>query len=272
MSPQSLVSSSAVSIREANASGPLVLLDADNTLWDTDGVFAAAQLNLLISIEAALGLNGPTEERLSFVRAFDQELAEQHHLGLRYPPRLLVDALVYGVRGHSTQNAARRAWGQAGQSGLEPEIVEEIESHYLSELAKQPSLLKGVASGLHRLASFGATLVVLTEGSRKRIKRSIDYHNLGAYIDRVLEAPKTLRTFERVKAIASPSHSLYMIGDQLTRDIQPANQAGAKTIYIPGKFQPRWEVETGIQAHYQAGSFDTAATYIISSEIHLREK
>ena len=47
-----------------------------------------------------------------------------------------------------------------------------------------------------------------------------------------------------------------MIGDQLTRDILPAAQAGMKTIYIPGRFKPSWEEkERKVEAAFLLNSF-----------------
>ncbi|NKC23436.1 hypothetical protein HED50_22875 [Ochrobactrum oryzae] len=40
---------------------------------------------------------------MEYVRGFDQAIAERHHLGLRYPPRLLVNAIALALRGLSGQ-------------------------------------------------------------------------------------------------------------------------------------------------------------------------
>ncbi|NEI59440.1 HAD hydrolase-like protein [Rhizobium leguminosarum] len=244
----------------------LVLVDADNTLWDTDGVFAQAQLSLLSSVENALRKGGPSAGQLEYVRSFDQALAEQHHLGLRYPPRLLIDALAFGLQGSPQQDAVRRAWNDGFQSGLDRETVSQIERAFFDKIAVYPSLLNGVPEGLLDLASSGATTVVLTEGSRKRVMRTIEHHRLGKFIDRVFEAPKTVRMFERVKHLARDGQSIYMIGDQLTRDIRPANEAGLKTIYVPGAFQPKWEAEVGTVATFEAATLDAAVSLLLQSE------
>ena len=68
----------------------VIVTDADNTLWDTDAVFRDAQLLLLSRVESAVGAPCPEADRLLFVRRYDQALAQNHHLHLRYPPQLLV--------------------------------------------------------------------------------------------------------------------------------------------------------------------------------------
>ena len=86
-----------------------VFVDANNTLWDTDRVFANTQLRLLHDVEESLGLTWPDEDRLEFVRAADQELATLHHDGLRYPPALLVRALSLALDGMDPVRAAKIA-------------------------------------------------------------------------------------------------------------------------------------------------------------------
>lgn len=266
MSPQSQPVSCTVRFDNPRVQPPLALIDADNTLWDTDGLFADAQLRLLSAVEEVAQISSPPEDRLTFVRTFDQELAQQHHQGLRYPPRLLIDALIFGLHGIPHAEAVRRAWREGSRSGLDRSILSGIENEFLQDISRQPPLLKGVAVGLRDLSTAGVRAVVLTEGSRKRVMRSIEFHQLSHLIDRVFEAPKTVRMFERVKSLADANQPVYVIGDQLTRDIQPANEAGVKTIYVPGRFQPKWERETSIQPTFRAPSFDVAASLLIHSE------
>ncbi|MDA9393086.1 hypothetical protein WN73_21450 [Bradyrhizobium sp. CCBAU 45394] len=54
--------------------------DADNTLWDTDTVFAAAQLEMLREVEKLTGRRAPDDEDrgLAFLRTIDQRIATEH--------------------------------------------------------------------------------------------------------------------------------------------------------------------------------------------------
>ncbi|KQY25913.1 HAD family hydrolase [Rhizobium sp. Root483D2] len=266
MSPRQQTVSLAAPRLERRRAGPLVLVDADNTLWDTDGVFARAQLALVLAVQNTVGRQIPAESCLDYVRSFDQALAERHHLGLRYPPRLLIQAIALALQGLSQHEAVRRAWSDGSQSRLASETVSQIERTFFDMIASQPDLLPGVLAGLRDLAVTGTTTVVLTEGSRKRVMRTIEHHDLNGYIDRVFEAPKTARMFERVRGLARNGQTIYMIGDQLTRDIRPANEAGLKTIYVPSAFQPKWELPAGNVATFQAATFDAAASLLIQAE------
>jgi len=266
MSPRQQSVSPAAPRLDNSQAGPLVFVDADNTLWDTDGLFARAQLALLLAVEEASKKLGPVEGRLVYVRSFDQAIAEHHHLGLRYPPRLLVNAIALSLQGFSQEEAIRRAWSDGSKSGLATDAVVQIEQTFFDMIAARPDLLEGVHAGLQNLKLAGATTVVLTEGSRKRVTRTIEQHGLDVYINRVFEAPKTSRMFERVKGLAKGGQTIYMIGDQFTRDIQPANEAGLKTIYIPGAFQPKWEVEAENAATFRAQTLDAAVSLLLRAE------
>ena len=49
----------------------VVLVDADNTLWDTDAVFREAQLLVLSLVEAQTQSTCKAPDRLAFIRAYD---------------------------------------------------------------------------------------------------------------------------------------------------------------------------------------------------------
>lgn len=74
----------------SKTSAPVVFVDADNTLWDADGVYAHAQLRLLKGVEDACDRVAAGANKLDFVREIDQAIAARHHRGLRYPCRLLI--------------------------------------------------------------------------------------------------------------------------------------------------------------------------------------
>src|SRR5271166_6606545 len=94
----------------ASAQNLVVFVDADNTLWDTDGVYATAQLNLLAAVETVTWSRSSAGDRLAQVREVDQALAERHHRGLRYPTRLLAIAVARVLAGEDMEAAAKAAW------------------------------------------------------------------------------------------------------------------------------------------------------------------
>ncbi len=244
----------------------VVFVDADNTLWDTDGVFARAQLALLESVESAVGSTAPATDRLAYVRELDQALAERHHAGLRYPPRFLVKALALALTGTPSEVAARLAWS-GGQEGrrLPEDVAVHLEGEILARLRIPPPLRPGVQHGLAGLHAIGCLVLVLTEGNRQKAINTAEGHGLVASFHRVIEGKKERRLFERILRLMGNPSEAFMVGDQLERDIRPAKEAGLRTIYFPGGFRPRWEpAEATVRPDYRIESFDEVPDIILA--------
>jgi putative hydrolase of the HAD superfamily len=226
----------------AAAEEGLVFLDADNTLWDTDRVFAAAQLELLDASFAAFGgeIRG---DPLAFVRSVDQAIAERHHDGLRYPPKLLVRGMGAALAGARAERAARIALIDPTPpiAGNEDAMV----ARFLSMLGETPQERGGVREGLRHLRNERISVVVLTEGSSAKARRTAETIGLDPMISRYFEGRKRVRLFERFKRLAGDGVAPFMIGDQLDRDIAPAKAAGLRTIHFPGGFTPKWTPSAG---------------------------
>lgn len=253
-------------MNQTNLAKPTVFVDADNTLWDTDGVYAKAQLQLLSAVEKVVGRSAE-EDRLQFVRSIDQALAEKHHLGLRYPVRFLVAAIARALVNcppDKSRNAPRTS--SDGSKLLESDVVTAIERDFIDSLSKTPSALPGVQEGLQRLHACGATILVLSEGSRARVLRTATELGIAPIIGRIIESPKHERLYLRVLKLVGYPDRTFMIGDQLQRDILPAKTAGLTTIYVPSRFRPRWEPsEAIVRPSYRVDRFDQAADIIVSS-------
>ena len=127
----------------------VVFVDADNTLWDTNAVYAEAQLALLADVEHRVEQQGPAQDRLAWLRAIDQALAERHHAGLRYPPRLLAKATALALSGPGAATAARLAWsGAGGAARISEEDALHIEERFFQKLRATPALRAGVPVAL----------------------------------------------------------------------------------------------------------------------------
>lgn len=217
-----------------------VFVDADNTLWDTDAVFAAAQLALLEAVERATARRTEVTDRLGFVRAIDQAIAERHHARLRYPPRLLVRAAELVLNGAQTEDAARSAWRGGASYAVPEDAAEEIEQGFFAALARTPDLRPGVAAGLASLVEADCLLLIVTEGAKAKIERTAERLAVADFFDRIIEGPKAPALYRRILSFTGAPPRAFMVGDQLDRDIAPARVAGLGTIYYPGGFQPRW--------------------------------
>jgi putative hydrolase of the HAD superfamily len=233
-----------------------LFIDADNTLWDTDRVFADAQLQLLERIERAVKKRTRAPNRLAFVRGVDQALAERHHDGLRYPPRLLARALAEALGGLRAERAARRALTGGSAAALAAEDAIDAEQDFFADLANGPDLRAGVIEALEALKEAGHRLFVITEGSRLKAEQSLQRLGLMAFFDRLIEGKKRPELYRRILKLAGSPATAFMIGDQLDRDIEPARAAGLQTIYFPGGFAPKWTPdENTVRPDYRITSF-----------------
>lgn len=251
----------------------VVFVDADNTLWDTDKVYAEAQLGLLSGVEKALGIVTLAADRLGFVRMIDQAIAEHHHAGLRYPPRLLAKALAHTLKGSPPQSAARRAARDSTLGRILSEVdAVRIETIFSSALRTLPPLRPGVREGLVALRKMGSAIFIITEGERDRILHTAQAHNLDDLFDRIIEAPKRPQLYERALRLVHGSSSVFMIGDQLNRDIGPASEAGLRTIYFPGGFRPQWEPdEKAVRPDFRIDSFDRVPEIVAGGGVNAPE-
>jgi putative hydrolase of the HAD superfamily len=243
---------------------PIIFTDADNTLWDTDAVFANAQTGLLALVEEATGRKCPELDRLAFVRRFDQALAERHPAHLRYPPMFLVWALVVGLDGAEDVPAASFVLNAETPTALlAQDVVDAMVKKYFAMLASVPELLPSVKAGLEALREAKVTVLMVTEGKSEKQAKILAHHELGSFFAAVHEVTKDQAQFERLKSDCDQA-PVYVIGDQPDRDIVPAKKAGCLTVLVPGRFQPSWHsAEQGREADHVTSTFAGAVDWIL---------
>lgn len=228
-----------------------LLTDADNTLWDTNSVYADAQLRLLAEVEEHIGRPVVTGGRLDFVRSVDQAIAVRHSKGLRYPSTLLSEAiLAIGIGGRSVIESVTNVLASHGSSEVARKIAQ---NHSNAVLQTVPPLRIGVLEGLRLLNLEKVRITVFTEGDERRCLTLLDHYDLSRFVSDVKCAKKTVSVYEEI--VGSARRTVFMVGDQLDVDIQIAKAAGLKTIYFPSGFTPGWARELENEADF------TIATY-----------
>ncbi|WP_177191751.1 HAD family hydrolase [Nitrosospira sp. Nsp14] len=258
-------------MREIPSSGIAFVLDADNTLWDTDRVYRKAHLWLLAEIEREFRLtSAEIEDRLQFVRIIDQELATKHHLGLRYPARLLVKALATTLNGLDRASAIRSAIFE----GIESDHYhfDYLATEFDRKIREIPELRDQVACTVEQLYNNKIPMVVATESSAQQCSVILKKLGLEKFIDSVIAAPKSPELFLRIaNKLHLPGSSCFVVGDQLDRDIAPAMQIGFTGIYFPGGFSPNWTLSfKHVKPQYVISSFAEIPKIIeTASEIRL---
>lgn len=214
---------------------PLLLLsDADNTLWDTNAVYAAAQIQLLQDVESYAGNSLEPLDRLAFVRAIDQSIASKHPSGLRYPPILLTTALIKTALGEPFDESdalSREGEHYEAARQFERDLVQRVRNNI-------PELRRGVSEGLNDLSSIGTRIVVFTEGEESRCRSLLEHHQIAQFVSDLRSARKSVE--EYLKMADNSCESTFMVGDQLDVDIALAKTAGITTIYFPSAFVPGW--------------------------------
>ncbi|KRA84090.1 HAD family hydrolase [Altererythrobacter sp. Root672] len=245
---------------------PVILADADNTLWDTDAVFADAQLGMLAAIDESFA-DRPRDDALAYVRRFDQALAQADHRHLRYPPSMLARSLALATKGFTPETAAAAIVEGRVSGDLADDEVESLIEAYIAALHAVPKLLPGVVEGLTSAADAGIAVWILTEGPAERQRNSARLLGIDALVQGVGEIQKNASQFARQRHRFLPS-DLYVIGDQPDRDIAPAQAAGCFGVLVPSQFRPNWVADIAwIQADYVAENFAAGIQWIISNAV-----
>jgi putative hydrolase of the HAD superfamily len=238
----------------------MIYTDADNTLWDTNAVFAEAQIHLLERAEIITGRQTRSSTPLEYLRQYDQAIAKKHHLRLRYPPALLIRALIRGLQGEASEHAAADLIANgAVPTADELRAVQTFEG----ELSKIPQLLPGVRHGLQLAHDSRIPVYVVTEGPADATRKRLRELSIEKLTSGILSATKTRELYLRLAERATPSRAI-MIGDQPDRDIRLAHEAGLKTILILGSFRPKWLMEKDSEgADATVPDFLTAIRWVI---------
>lgn len=247
----------------------VLLLDADNTLWDTNAVFAKAQyagIDILEQHGVSLSYSG-----LQRLREVDSYLIDE--LGtFEYDFDHLMQALILWVKGYEPRVAAQSiSHGEAILTEKETSVARYAADALRTTLSNDiPPLLPGASSLLawlstqrsqpdRKIASF-----LVSEGDEGRLLRTVAHHGLddgGDYFDGVRVVPsKTDESFRKIAAegralLRDDNARVICIGDSLRRDIAPANAIGAITIYKPA----------GFMGHESPGGPDDTPTHTVQS-------
>jgi putative hydrolase of the HAD superfamily len=231
--------------------GRTLFTDADNTLWETNAVWARAQLVLLRDMEQVADAPAPAadDDGLAYLRAVDQRIAAVHPDGNRYPPLILGRALRFALSGDTADDAARRALRDEAPD----EALAAAVGRFTAGIRAVPELRPGVRQALGALHAQRVPVVIVTETGRSHCKMLVAAHGLGSFVTRIECEKKTPELYARLR---QPNGRPMMVGDQLDRDIAYAQPAGYETVFYPGGFQPYWLASVKVEPDHRIHRYD----------------
>lgn len=236
--------------------GLILVIDGDNTLWDTNGVFEKAQRWLLRSLRKARPRD-PTTLSFEQLRKVDDLLIQESGRH-EYDFQLLVLALLFLQKGSTEKDSVSFALSElrGHPDSADAKLAAKISQVFCLKLQEIPSLLPSVNRSLKELLQLKTcykgrlALVLLSEGDETRIRPTLECHfgksevfdvlkiverkSVDALRDVQIQGSKVLESESGCSRIQS---QLVVVGDSIESDIVPGNLVGAITIYIPGGYR-----------------------------------
>ncbi len=228
----------------------IIIFDADNTLWDTNAIFQEAQFAILKDFQDAGWLTN-FQSRLGELRRIDNLLMQRHRKNEYSFDDLVIALSLFYNQNLSEDIAVSLALERRGESldSSTLAVVTKAKQKFFQKLEGIPNLLPGVQEVLnilyeHRLRNRNLATVLFSEGKAERLDPVMLTHNFKekSYFDEIVIGQKSPESFKKAAQTVSFENEgnapiVVVVGDSLKRDIQPANEAGFVTVYIPGGFQ-----------------------------------
>lgn len=217
------------------------IIDADNTLWDTNKVFVGAQIKLISALqEDGCGFN--TDTALQAMRAVDFQIAIALD-DFEYDFSRLAYALLLIDQGLPEDEVVRLA-AAAEPLAAERETARRAADSFYEHLNTNcPPLGHGVKETLAAIRDRGNTLVLHSEGLRDRVLRTLATYSLEPLFDSLALERKSRESFQRARqagedlyrtATGQNPDRCIVVGDSPKRDIRFGNLIGAITVFKPG--------------------------------------
>ncbi len=217
------------------------IIDADNTLWDTNQVFLNAQLEMINALrQNGYGLD--QETAIQAIRDLDFKIAVTLN-NFEYDFSRLACALLLVERGLPETEAVQLVCAAEPPVDEWPTALGAGRAFYQYLDRHFPVLFAGVMETLTALRDAGNTLVLHSEGLRGRILRTLAAHALEPLFDCLALERKSRESFQRARRAGenlfrtstgqNPDRCV-VVGDSPKRDIRFGNLIGATTVFKPG--------------------------------------
>lgn len=223
----------------------IYIIDADNTLWDTHGVYLEAYRRMVQALqEAGYAFGEDFASTYLSIRAADRVIAQTLR-DYEYDFTLLALALVHHAAGTPPEEAARRALSapRAGREWKAASLA--AERFYAYHDSTPPALFDRVGETLAALKHLGNVLILHSEGQPQRVHKTLASYGLDDFFHDLVLEHKSPASFARARAIGRefyrwmadvPPRDCVVVGDSPQRDILFGNLIGARTVMKPGGF------------------------------------
>ena len=231
---------------------PTLVFDADDTLWDEQGVLQHFEA----SVEALLDrLTGrPSGFRSRFIEVEHQN----------------IPTLGYGFSSY-VFSAAEAIAGNADWHRHKEAVLALVAGLIAGVQTTGPRVIEGVRPTLEALSRRRYRLVLMTRGVDFEQRMKLDRSGLSAFFSEIrIVGRKDTETYRAAaRDLGDPSGAaLCMIGNSMRSDVGPALEAGWRAIHVPAP--TAWahdEAEAAIPAGFRrAGRFNEVAALVQSRE------
>lgn len=223
----------------------IIIIDGDNTLWDTNSVFTNAQIAILEKFkEYGLDIN-PIEE-FKTLRKFDDMLIKKYNK-YEYDFRALPYSLyIYYKKQINEINAIDMAYDVFENQLIvdDKDVADDCYEVFKKEMLKIPHLFSNVTETLMKLKKKGYIIILSSEGKTERIYKILRKYNLNKIFDIISTGKKSIDLFRELindgkkLLLSKDNEHVIVIGDMLKREIFMGNSVGAITVYKPGGYKP----------------------------------
>ncbi|MBE0466308.1 MAG: HAD hydrolase-like protein [Candidatus Desulforudis sp.] len=219
----------------------IYIIDADNTLWDTNAVFFGAQTKMIRTLQEN-GFRLDAETALQAMRTLDLEISVNLD-NFEYDFSRLACALLLLDQGLREDETVRLVCAPDPPAAVRETARHAATRFYAHIDANHPRLFPGVFETLAALRAQGNTLVLHSEGLHNRILQTLDFYELKPLFDNLVLERKSTESFLRARSGGeslfkattgrNPGHCI-VVGDSPKRDIRFGNLIGATTVFKPG--------------------------------------
>lgn len=207
----------------------ILLIDADNTLWNTHEIYTGLFEQLIDLISGEISFQKCTKD-LSSIRWLDRKIAS--FVGTYdYNPQLLFRAFVnYKLEGNELQNQKFNSLIKNPDCNLSPKIFHNVNKLFRTLDHNAPNLIPYAREFLTDLKhNLKIELILITEAPYLRVMNILALHNLYPFFDQVFSLKKNEESLRRAVNIIRPdfnfsenNHHVVVVGDSLEHDIRPA--------------------------------------------------